>query len=138
MVHKVHTQQTFTGFECTIPQYLTIQWPNQKHPESVHPNNHYYCIPKHKVTAESFQQVRKQQNCYQIRMQFFWGGVASVAQLDACLTGGQEVAGSTPTGSATLFRGDWSSSIFYSHSLPSTNSRRAVVRFWQKNVPNTG
>ena len=31
---------------------------------------------------------------------------ASVAQLDARPTGDQEVAGSTPAGSATFFRGD--------------------------------
>ena len=28
--------------------------------------------------------------------------------------------------------------IFWGHSLPSTDSRRAVVSFWQKNVYNTG
>ena len=31
---------------------------------------------------------------------------ASVAQLDACPTGDQEVAGSTPAGSATFFHGN--------------------------------
>ena len=31
---------------------------------------------------------------------------ASVAQLDACPTDDQEVAGLTPAGSATFFRGD--------------------------------
>ena len=39
---------------------------------------------------------------------------------------------------ATFFRGDWSWNIFYGHSLPSADSRRAVVSFWQKNVHNTG
>ena len=34
--------------------------------------------------------------------------MASVAHLDAHPTGDQEVAGSTPAGSATFFRGDWS------------------------------
>ena len=28
--------------------------------------------------------------------------------------------------------------LFSSHSLPSADSRRVVVRFWQKNVHNTG
>ena len=28
--------------------------------------------------------------------------------------------------------------IFYGHSLPSADSRRAVVSFWRKNVHNTG
>ena len=40
--------------------------------------------------------------------------------------------------SVTFFRGDWSWNIFYGHYLPSTDSRRAVVSFWQKNVHNTG
>ena len=38
----------------------------------------------------------------------------------------------------TFFRGDWSWNIFYGHSLPSADSRRAVVSFWRKNVHNTG
>ena len=40
--------------------------------------------------------------------------------------------------SATFFHGDWSWNIFYDHSLPSADSRRAVVSFWRKNVHNTG
>ena len=43
-----------------------------------------------------------------------------------------------PPRSATFFRGDWSWNIFYGHSLPSADSRRAVVSFWRKNVHNTG
>ena len=39
-----------------------------------------------------------------------------------------------PPKSATFFRGDWSWNIFYGHSLPSADSRRAVVSFWRKNV----
>ena len=56
-------------------------------------------------------------------------------------TGDQEVAGSTPAevgNIATFFRGDWSWNIFYGHSLPSADSRRAVVISWRKNVHNTG
>ena len=53
-------------------------------------------------------------------------------------TGDQEVAGQPPPRSATFFRGDWSWNIFYGHSLPSADSRRAVVSFWRKNVHNTG
>ena len=43
-----------------------------------------------------------------------------------------------PPRSATFFRGDWSWNIFYGHSLPSADTRRAVVSFWWKNVHNTG
>ena len=43
-----------------------------------------------------------------------------------------------PPRSATFFRRDWSWNIFYVHSLPSADSRRAVVSFWRKNVHNTG
>ena len=44
----------------------------------------------------------------------------------------------SPPRSATFFHGDWSWNIFYGHSLPSADSRRAVVSFWRKNVHNTG
>ena len=64
--------------------------------------------------------------------------VGLVAQLDACPTGDQEVVDSTRAGSATFFCGDWSWNIFNRHSLPSTDSRKAVVSFWQKNVHNIG
>ena len=53
-------------------------------------------------------------------------------------TGDQEVGVQPPSRSATFFRGDWSWNIFYGHSLPSADSRRAVVSFWRKNVHNTG
>ena len=43
-----------------------------------------------------------------------------------------------PPRSATFFRGDWSWNIFYGHSLPSADSRRAVISFWRKNAHNTG
>ena len=62
---------------------------------------------------------------------------ALVAQLDVRPTGDQEVAGLIPARSATFFFGDWSWYIFYSHSLPSADSR-AVIGFWWKNVHNTG
>ena len=63
-----------------------------------------------------------------------WHRTASVAQSDARPTGDREFTGSSPPGPATLIRGDWSWDIFYGHSLPSTDSRRAVVSFWRKNV----
>ena len=59
-------------------------------------------------------------------------------------TGDQEVAETRRSRvqpqprSATFLRGDWSWNIFYGHSLPSADSRRAVVSFWRKNVHNTG
>ena len=46
--------------------------------------------------------------------------------------------GFDPAESATFFHGDWSWSICYGHSLPSPESRRAVISFWQKNVHITG
>ena len=61
---------------------------------------------------------------------------ASVAQLDA--PSDWRLGGQPPPRSATFFRGDWSWNIFYGHSFPSADSRRAVVSFWQKNVHNTG
>ena len=48
------------------------------------------------------------------------------------------VVGLTPVGSAAFFCGDWLWNIFYSHSLPSTDSSRAIVSFWRKKVQNTG
>ena len=64
--------------------------------------------------------------------------LASVAQLDVRLNGDNEVAGSSPTGSATFFSGDWSWNNFYGYSLPSADSRRAAVSFWRKDVHTTG
>ena len=57
--------------------------------------------------------------------------------LDARPTGDWEIAGLTPAGLATFFHGEWSWNIFYGHSLPSAESRRAVVSFWQRNAHNT-
>ena len=59
---------------------------------------------------------------------------ASVAQFDAHSTGDQEAAGLIPTWSASFSSGDWSWKIFYGHSLPPADSRRADVSFWLKNV----
>ena len=64
--------------------------------------------------------------------------LASVAQLDARPTGDQEVAGSTPLRLATFFLEIDHEIFFYGYSLPSSDSRRAVVSFWRKNVHNTG
>ena len=54
-------------------------------------------------------------------------------------TGDQEVAGSTPAevGNILSWRLIMKFSTVYSHSLPSADSRRAVVSFWRKNVHNT-
>ena len=43
-----------------------------------------------------------------------------------------------PPRSAAFFRGDWSWNNFYGHSLPSADSRRASVSFWQKYAHSTG
>ena len=56
---------------------------------------------------------------------------ASGAYLDARLISEQEVAGSTPAGSATLFY----EYIFYGQSIPSADSRRTVFSFLRKNMP---
>ena len=87
----------------------------------------------------SFENKERMQNRIYIYVLSYMCYVpASVAQLDAHPTGDQEVAGSTPARLATFFRWDWSGNIFYGHSLPSADSRRAVVSFWRKNVHNTG
>ena len=39
-----------------------------------------------------------------------------------------------PPGPTTFFRGYYSWNIFYGHSVPSADSRRAAVSFWQKIV----
>ena len=62
---------------------------------------------------------------------------ASVAQLDAGPTGDQ-VAGSTPSEVGNILLWKLIMKYFLGHSLPSADSRRAVVSFWQKNVHNTG
>ena len=38
------------------------------------------------------------------------------------------------SGPATFFHGDWSWNNFYGHSPPTADSRRAVVRYWWKDV----
>ena len=53
-----------------------------------------------------------------------------MAQLDALLTSDQEVAGSTPTGQHHSFLQISHENIFCCHSLPSADSRRAVVSYW--------
>ena len=75
-----------------------------------------------KLSCETFMHLIKR-----------WHGSASVAQLDAFPTGDQEVAGSTPS-----FVEIWSWNIFYGHSLPSADSRRAVVSFWRRNMHQSG
>ena len=52
-------------------------------------------------------------------------------------TGDQKVAGSNPPGRQQSLV-DIDINMFYGHSLPSSDSRRTVVSFWQKNVHNTG
>ena len=43
-----------------------------------------------------------------------------------------------PPGQQQSFVEIWSWNIFYGHSLPSADSRRAVFSFWRKNLHNTG
>ena len=56
--------------------------------------------------------------------------LAVVAQLDALLTGDQEVAGSNPAGRQHSLVEIDHENIFYGHSLPFAASRRTVVSFW--------
>ena len=55
---------------------------------------------------------------------------ALMVQSDASPTGDQEIARTIPAGSGNNI--SWN--IFYGHSLPSADSRRAVLSFWRKNV----
>ena len=66
--------------------------------------------------------------------------LVTVAQLDVCPTGDQEVAGLTHAGTATFFRGDLIMKYFLqSFSLfPRFKKGCHNVSFWQKNVHNTG
>ena len=59
--------------------------------------------------------------------------VAGLGASDARPTGDQEVVGSTPPGRQHSFV-KIDNEIFYGHSLPSADSRRAGVSFWRKNV----
>ena len=61
-----------------------------------------------------------------------------MVQLDARLTGDQEVADSNPGGSSRFFRKDSIMKYFLRYSLSSVDSRRTVVSSWRKNVHNTG
>ena len=62
-------------------------------------------------------------SCFQGKIRKIFQNVVwvSVAQLDARPTEDEEVAGSTPAGSATFFHGDWSWNTFYGYSLPSAD-----------------
>ena len=57
---------------------------------------------------------------------------ASVAQSNARTTCDQELTNSIPVGYGNIL--SCSRKLFYSHSLPSADSRRAVVSLRQKNV----
>ena len=59
---------------------------------------------------------------------------AWVAQLDACLTGDQEVAGFTPAGSATFFPGDLIMKYLLWSFSPSIDSKRVVKSFSGKSM----
>ena len=61
-----------------------------------------------------------------------------VAQLNASLTGDQEVVGSSPLGWQHSFVEIEHEIFSMINSLTSADSRRIVVSFWQKNVHNTG
>ena len=58
--------------------------------------------------------------------------LASVAQLDVRPTGDQEVAGSTPTGSATFFRGDLIMKYFLRSFSPFPRFKKGSCQFLAK------
>ena len=62
-------------------------------------------------------------------------GPASLAQLDACPTGDQEIADSTPVGLGNILSCRLITQYFL-RFLP--DSRRVIVSFCRKNVHNTG
>ena len=57
-----------------------------------------------------------------------------VAQSDAYPPGIQMVADSILWSGKAFFSGDWSRNPFYNHSLPTTDSSRAIVSYWWKDV----
>ena len=63
---------------------------------------------------------------------------ASVAWLDAHSTGDQEVAGSIPTRSCAILPWRLIMNIFYGHSLPSADSRRALLASGKRMYTSTG
>ena len=63
---------------------------------------------------------------------------ASVAQLDAPSDWRPGGRGFNPRRGRQHSFVEIDHEIFYIHSLPSADSRRAVVSFWRKNVHNTG
>ena len=60
--------------------------------------------------------------CVQVNPSGLGGSVGCAVRLETRRSRVQ-----SPPKSATFFRGDWSWNIFYGHSLPSADSRRAVV-----------
>ena len=63
---------------------------------------------------------------------------ASVAQLDAPLTGDQEVVGSTPAEIGNILSWRLIMKYFLWSFSPFADSRKAAVSFWWKKVHNTG
>ena len=60
------------------------------------------------------------------------GFTCMLRRMLVCLACGRSRVQSS--GPATFFRGDWSWNHFYGHSLPTADSSRAVVSYWQKDV----
>ena len=105
----------------------TLKLANIKHVKNLEQGSIGYLL---KIKVEYNQLHRKR---------YLHAQPALVAQLDAPSNWRPGGHGFNPCPrSATFFCGDWSWNIFYGHSLPSADSRRAVVSFWLKNVHNTG
>ena len=139
------SQAVASGSTLFAILFLILDW----NPYNLHqwtcPNSRiHFKSPLQKLRSERVKQYRVVLEFLDLKIltqlwqSTVWFGPAIVAQLNALLTSDQEVVGLTTAGLAKLFSRDWSLNLFYSHSLPSADSRGAVVSSWRKNVHNTG
>ena len=121
-----------------------LEWPHRdgsyEYPLSMYlsrnkKNNVYLCKPQFYYIKVGFKGEKLSR--YVFVMSSKWAGLCGSVGCAVRLETRRSRVQPQPR-SATFFRGDWSWNIFYGHSLPSADSRRAVVSFWRKNVHNTG
>ena len=105
-------------------------WANSVDPDQMPQNNRYHWM-QHLIKGYTV--------CYSSRNFKTHRQVpALMAPLDARRIDDQEVGGLPPLGRQHYFVEIDHEIYYYCHSLPSVDSRRAVVSFWRKNVHNTG